>query len=130
MMIHQLQMVKWKASICLLFGGQSTILEAFWKQKKLASSVSCWISEGKNQFGSKYLEVGAAHGAGGQGGVGVPRTTRLGARPWMAGEGSAGDEPEVVPAWQPGDARGMHGRHGVPGRGGRRGHAPAHAGEG
>ena len=29
--------------ICLLFGGQSTILEAFWKQKKLASSVSCWI---------------------------------------------------------------------------------------
>ena len=109
-MIHQLQMVKWKASICLLYGGQSTILEAFWKQKKLASLVSYWISEGKNQFGSKYLEVGAAHGAGGQGGV--------------------GDEPEVVPAWQPGDARGMHGRHGVPGRGGRRGHAPAHAGEG
>ena len=31
---------------------------------------------------------------------------------------------------QPGVARGMRDRHGVPGRGGRRGPAPAHAGEG
>ena len=66
----------------------------------------------------------------GQGGVGVPRTTRLGRGLGQRGQGGVGDEPEVAPARQPGDARGMRGRHGVPGRAGRRGPAPAHAGEG
>ena len=60
----------------------------------------------------------------------MPRTTRLGRGLGQRGQGGIGDEPEVAPARQPGDARGMRGRHGVPGRGGRRGPAPAHAGEG
>jgi len=45
-------------------------------------------------------------------------TTRLGRGLGRRGQGGVGD------------ARGMRGRHGVPGRGGRRGPAPAHAGEG
>jgi len=45
-------------------------------------------------------------------------TTRLGRSLGRRGQGGVGD------------ARGMRGRHGVPGRGGRRGPAPAHAGEG
>ena len=45
-------------------------------------------------------------------------TTRLGRGLGRRGQGGVGD------------ARGMRGRHGVPGRGGRRGPAPVHAGEG
>ena len=45
-------------------------------------------------------------------------TTRLGRSLGRRGQGGVGD------------ARGMRGRHGVPGRGGRRRRAAAHAGEG
>ena len=46
----------------------------------------------------EHYQVGAAHGAVGQGGVGVPRTTRLGRGLGRRGQGGVGDEPEVAPA--------------------------------